>query len=210
VSCVVYRGAAACRRSVYHVWNPQRVRFIDLWEAMAEFGQPANGTQTQQGAWHLEFRPYVAWRDALSERTLATDDHALYPLLHFVLDDLPTSTQSPSLDWRNTRWALEGSGVTCQRLVSRHVAGKPRTPSPRRHVLNKSTAQPSSSSLMTATSDGGRTEEEDSENEHEDGRRPLMERYLQYLCTVGFLPWPAGRQPSEEMRDLAMISRSGH
>lgn len=31
--------------------------------------------------------------------TLASRDNALYPLLHFVLDDLPTRSQTPILDW---------------------------------------------------------------------------------------------------------------
>jgi L-2-aminoadipate reductase len=33
-------------------------------------------------------------------------DNALFPLLHFVLDDLPTSTKAPALDDRNTRQLL--------------------------------------------------------------------------------------------------------
>ncbi len=39
--------------------------------------------------------------------TLASSDHALYPLLHFVLDDLPTSTKSARLDDSNTRAICE-------------------------------------------------------------------------------------------------------
>lgn len=31
--------------------------------------------------------------------TLSSRDNALYPLLHFVLDDLPTRSQTPILDW---------------------------------------------------------------------------------------------------------------
>lgn len=51
------------------------------------------------------------------ELTLSGNDNALYPLLHFVLDDLPTATNSPALDNRNLRWALEGSGVGNPRLA---------------------------------------------------------------------------------------------
>lgn len=40
-------------------------------------------------------------------------DNALFPLLHFVLDDLPTSTRAPNLDDRNTR-ALLGSAAEAQ------------------------------------------------------------------------------------------------
>ena len=37
------------------------------------------------------------------EFTLQANDNALYPLLHFVLDDLPTATKAPELDDSNTR-----------------------------------------------------------------------------------------------------------
>ena len=33
---------------------------------------------------------------------MEVQDNALFPLLHFVLDDLPTSTKSPELDDTNT------------------------------------------------------------------------------------------------------------
>lgn len=45
--------------------------------------------------------------------TIQTHDTALYPLLHFVLDDLPTSTKSPELDDVNTRYAVKESQVVC-------------------------------------------------------------------------------------------------
>ena len=50
--------------------------------------------------------------------TLTAQDNALYPLLHFVLDDLPTSTKSPYLDDTNTRWIVERSQgrVTCEKM----------------------------------------------------------------------------------------------
>lgn len=36
------------------------------------------------------------------DHTLKSQDNALYPLLHFVMDDLPTSTRGPELDDTNT------------------------------------------------------------------------------------------------------------
>lgn len=50
--------------------------------------------------------------------TLSTSDSALFPLLHFVLDDLPTSTKSPELDDSNTRAIVEKSQgrVKCERV----------------------------------------------------------------------------------------------
>ena len=49
---------------------------------------------------------YLGWRKQLMDVTRT--EHALYPLLHFVLDDLPTSTRAPELDDRNTQQLLQG------------------------------------------------------------------------------------------------------
>ena len=38
---------------------------------------------------------------------MESQDNALFPLLHFVLDDLPTSTKAPELDDANTTALLE-------------------------------------------------------------------------------------------------------
>ena len=51
----------------------------------------------------VEQTEYIHWRSSLMDLTVSTADHALYPLLHFVLDDLPTSTKSPELDDSNTQ-----------------------------------------------------------------------------------------------------------
>lgn len=40
--------------------------------------------------------------------TLTNQDSALYPLLHFVMDDLPTSTKGPELDDSNTQKVTGG------------------------------------------------------------------------------------------------------
>ena len=45
--------------------------------------------------------------------TLKTADHALFPLLHFVVDDLPTSTKNPELDDSNTREIIKTTSVKC-------------------------------------------------------------------------------------------------
>jgi L-aminoadipate-semialdehyde dehydrogenase len=47
------------------------------------------------------------------EYTLKSQDHSLFPLLHFVLDDLPTSTKSAQLDDRNTQAIVSRQGVVC-------------------------------------------------------------------------------------------------
>jgi L-2-aminoadipate reductase len=50
---------------------------------------------------------YVVWRRKLEQHAMETQDNALFPLLHFVLDDLPTSTKAPELDNSNTQAILK-------------------------------------------------------------------------------------------------------
>ena len=49
--------------------------------------------------------------------TLKTADHALFPLLHFVVDDLPTSTKNPELDDSNMREVLKTTSVKCTGMM---------------------------------------------------------------------------------------------
>ena len=89
---------------------------------------------------------YIHWRTLLMDFTLGAskgEDHdgfdggrvkegnnALYPLLHFVLDDLPASTKAPELDDSNTRAVLEGlvvgdglsGGGDMMRFVPRYLS----------------------------------------------------------------------------------------
>ena len=58
---------------------------------------------------------YLVWRRALERHVMDTQDNALFPLLHFVLDDLPTSTRAPELDDTAMRAVLAGTGVPEQR-----------------------------------------------------------------------------------------------
>ena len=59
----------------------------------------------------IEFVEYLESRDALMKLTMAeTQVNALYPLLHFVLDDLPAHSRTPPLDTAQLDAALAGSG----------------------------------------------------------------------------------------------------
>ena len=81
------------------VFKKDRFRFDDLFSHILKMKYAVEPTE------------YIHWRTSLMDFTLSTADNALYPLLHFVLDDLPTSTRSPELDDRNTREiAVEKSG----------------------------------------------------------------------------------------------------
>ena len=108
---ILKRGKTSAQKCVFHAWNEQRVRFVDFFASLVHFGFG--------DASSLPFRPYLEWRDALMELTLSGNDNALYPLLHFVLDDLPTATNSPALDNRNMQWALDGTGVVNPRLAAK-------------------------------------------------------------------------------------------
>ncbi|KAI9098595.1 hypothetical protein DFS34DRAFT_78758 [Phlyctochytrium arcticum] len=90
---------------VFHMTNPDRFKYDDLFAALETYG------------WTSVARTdYIHWRTALMDLTLSSSgDHALYPLLHFVLDDLPTSTKSAELDDAHVRKVLgNSSSVVCQ------------------------------------------------------------------------------------------------
>lgn len=83
-----------------HVTGHPRSRFVDILSALSAYGFKVSTTD------------YVPWRIALERYTIVESrDNALYPLLHFVLDNLPQSTKAPELDDRNTQSILEADEV---------------------------------------------------------------------------------------------------
>ncbi|KAG0290519.1 large subunit of alpha-aminoadipate reductase [Dissophora globulifera] len=78
---------------VYHVTHPiaPPFRFNDFFQLLAKYG------------YNVQMTEYIAWRTALMEYTLKSQDSALFPLLHLVMDDLPTSTKSPELHDAHTQ-----------------------------------------------------------------------------------------------------------
>ncbi|KAI0634869.1 L-aminoadipate-semialdehyde dehydrogenase large subunit [Trametes polyzona] len=67
---------------------------------------------------------YVVWRRQLERHVLDTQDNALFPLLHFVLDDLPTSTKAPELDDARMRAVLRADGAPESATVDDRLMGK--------------------------------------------------------------------------------------
>ena len=67
---------------------------------------------------------YLVWRRKLEQHVMEVQDNALFPLLHFVLDDLPTSTKSPDLDDLNMRTLLRFSEDKGNRTVSDGLVAK--------------------------------------------------------------------------------------
>ncbi|PVV04413.1 hypothetical protein BB560_001095 [Smittium megazygosporum] len=94
VAKVVVEAASlpsSLEKLVYHVYNKQKFKFQDLFDSVSRYG------------YELQKIEYIKWRDNLLSYTVSsTEDTALFPLLHFVLDDLPTSTRAPELDTANT------------------------------------------------------------------------------------------------------------
>ncbi|KAJ1971603.1 large subunit of alpha-aminoadipate reductase [Dimargaris xerosporica] len=91
---------------VFQTENPHRFRFNDFFNLVRIYG------------FEVEPVPYIPWRDQLMDKTLLSADNALYPLLQFVLDDLPTSTKSPELDISNTLALGQLANFTCTPMTS--------------------------------------------------------------------------------------------
>jgi L-aminoadipate-semialdehyde dehydrogenase len=84
--------------SVLQVTGHPRIRFNELLGLLQTYGYPVKRVE------------YVQWRTKLEQHVLETQDNALFPLLHFVLDDLPTSTKAAELDDRNAQALAEQAG----------------------------------------------------------------------------------------------------
>lgn len=101
--------AGSEKKMVYHVTHPNAppFRFNDFFQLLVKFGYNVATTE------------YISWRTALMDYTLKSQDNALFPLLHMVMDDLPTATKSPELDDTHTQQvAVQGSGFATPRMGS--------------------------------------------------------------------------------------------
>ncbi len=81
---------------VVHVTGHPRLRFNEFLGTLITYG------------YNVESTDYVPWRNSLEKYIIEdANDNALYPLLHFVLDNLPQNTKAPELDDRNARKSLK-------------------------------------------------------------------------------------------------------
>ncbi|TXT15610.1 hypothetical protein VHUM_00113 [Vanrija humicola] len=97
--------------SVLHVTGHPRLRFNDLLGALQTYGYPVSQVE------------YIQWRHKLEQHVLDTQDNALFPLLHFVLDDLPTSTKAVELDDSNSQALASGAGEQPTSGVTEDLVG---------------------------------------------------------------------------------------
>lgn len=88
-------------QSVLHITARPPPTFNSMLSSLAQYGYAAETCE------------YIVWRRKLEQHVMEVQDNALFPLLHFVLDDLPTSTRAPELDDTNTVALLkQGSAPT--------------------------------------------------------------------------------------------------
>jgi L-aminoadipate-semialdehyde dehydrogenase len=76
--------------SVLHITANPLPTFNDMLSSLILYGFPT------------ETCDYLVWRSKLEQHVMEVQDNALFPLLHFVMVDLPTSTRAPRLDDSNT------------------------------------------------------------------------------------------------------------
>lgn len=100
-----------CAMSVLHIAAKPRFTFNDAFSSLARHG------------YQVEQCEYLEWRRKLERHVMEVQDNALFPLLYFVLDDLPTSTKAPELDDRNTQTLLKSAAVETGMSVTDEVMG---------------------------------------------------------------------------------------
>lgn len=84
---------------VIHVTGHPRIKFNDFLGCLKLYG------------YNLKIEDYPTWKADLERYVVESKESALYPLLHFVLDDLPESTKAPELDDTNAQRALRSDAV---------------------------------------------------------------------------------------------------
>ena len=81
--------------SVLHITANPLPTYNDMLSSLVLYGFPT------------ETCGYLVWRRKLEKHVKEVQDNALFPLLHFALADLPTSTRAPRLDDSNTTELLK-------------------------------------------------------------------------------------------------------
>lgn len=99
------------KTTVFHVTARPAVRFNEVLNSLARYG------------YSVETSGYLDWRRKLEQHVMEVQDNALFPLLHFVMDDLPTSTKGPELNDRNTEALLHQNGLTWGSPVNTELMG---------------------------------------------------------------------------------------
>ncbi|KAH7869096.1 uncharacterized protein C8R40DRAFT_1177062 [Lentinula edodes] len=104
------KGGPGGNISVMHVTARPLPTFNDLFTALKIYGWAVEKTEYVQ--WRLQLEAHVMNKSRNTNGEVEEEDNALFPLLHFVLDDLPTSTKAPMLDDRNTVAVVERGRIS--------------------------------------------------------------------------------------------------
>ena len=99
------------KATVFHITAHPSIRFNDVLGSLSKYGYPAERTG------------YLPWRRKLEQHVIEVQDNALFPLLHFVLDDLPTSTKGPELNDSNTAKLLQNNAEEFGTPVNDNLMG---------------------------------------------------------------------------------------
>ncbi|CAH2352703.1 L-2-aminoadipate reductase [[Candida] railenensis] len=94
VSCAFFPPSSK-ELAVAHVTGHPRIRFNDFLKTLQTYG------------YNVKRANYPEWRSSLEKFVVETSDSALFPLLHFVLDNLPQDTKAPELDDANAVKSLK-------------------------------------------------------------------------------------------------------
>ncbi|KAH7882420.1 hypothetical protein F5I97DRAFT_1817360 [Phlebopus sp. FC_14] len=97
--------------SVLHIVADPLPTFNSILSSLAEYGFSTKQCE------------YLVWRRELEKHVMEVQDNALFPLLHFVLDDLPTSTKAPELNDSNTSTLLQSQPDDCMSTVTDELMG---------------------------------------------------------------------------------------
>ncbi|KAF8899770.1 hypothetical protein CPB84DRAFT_1815576 [Gymnopilus junonius] len=97
--------------SVLHITARPLPTFNGMLSSLVQYGFPTEPCE------------YLVWRRKLEQHVMEVQDNALFPLLHFVLDDLPTSTKAPELDDSNTVALLRQDGGELSSTVDDSLMG---------------------------------------------------------------------------------------
>ncbi|KZS97243.1 large subunit of L-aminoadipate-semialdehyde dehydrogenase [Sistotremastrum niveocremeum HHB9708] len=97
--------------TVFHITARPPVTYSSLLGCLRTYG------------YDVEPCEYVIWRRKLEQHVMESQDNALFPLLHFVLDDLPTSTKSAELADDNTVSLLKDAGAPSSSTVDERLMG---------------------------------------------------------------------------------------
>lgn len=97
---------------VLHITARPRLTFNDMFSSLARYG------------YSTEQCEYPVWTRRLEKNVTESQENALFPLLHFVVDDLPSSTKAPELDDRNMQAVLKSQEPEAVMTVTDDTMGK--------------------------------------------------------------------------------------